>query len=188
MVFFKIGFRIYFIRQKEAPHFQNIPPPKGGGIFLNIQLGKNAIIMSITTPRRGVVIDMTSFFLPYDRYRPPPQFFVRKQRWSLAFYKMGGWRHAQFCHAFYHPHIGHQITKHANGFIPVYAHLDSIMFWGWLCRWHDALQYPQWPVSAVSQLYLEGHVLHVYVQLSTPMKKNYTQYYCGHHLAFFAWT
>ena len=46
--------------------------------------------MSITTPRRGVVIDMTSFFLPYDRYRPPPQFFVRKQRWSLAFYKMGG--------------------------------------------------------------------------------------------------
>ena len=127
---------------------------------------------------------MTSFFLPYDRYRPPPQFFVRKQQRSLVFYKMGGGIMHSFCHAFCHPHR-HQITKHANGFIPMYAHWVSIIFWAWLCRWHDALHYPQWPVSVVSQLYVKGHVLHVYVQLGTPMRKNYTQYYCGHHLTFF---
>ena len=111
------GFTSY--NKKKHPIFKIYHPPSGGGIFLNIQLGKNAIVMSITTPRRGVVIDITSFFLPYDRYRPPSQFFVRKQQWSLAFYKMVGGIMHSCCHAFCHPHIGHQITKHANGFIPI---------------------------------------------------------------------
>ena len=33
---FQNWFQDYFIRQKEAPHLRNIPPPLwGGGIFLN---------------------------------------------------------------------------------------------------------------------------------------------------------
>ena len=185
MVFFKIGFRIYFILQKEAPHFQNIPPPFGGGIFLNIQLEKNPIVISITTPLRGVVIDMTSFFYLTTDTDHPHNFLYVSSSGLWHFTKWGVASCTVFAMHFATLTAINLQNMPMDSFLCM---LTCIIFWGWLCIWHDALHYPQWPVSVVSQLYLEGHVLHVYVQLSTPMKKNYTQYYCGHHLAFFAWT